>query len=57
MNAKQKRIFEADRRMELKMRLSAKRAESGELPETGPLSLDAPGHELVSRLIARVRRL
>jgi hypothetical protein len=57
MNAKQKRIFETDRRMELKMRLSAKRAEAGDLPETGPLSPDAPGHEVLSRLIERVRRL
>jgi hypothetical protein len=57
MNAKQKRIFETDRRMELKMRLSAKRAEADDLPETGPLSPDAPGHEVLSRLIERVRRL
>jgi hypothetical protein len=57
MNAKQKRLFETDRRMELKMRLSAKRAESGDLPETGPLAPDAPGQEVLSRLIERVRRL
>ena len=57
MNAKQKRIFETDRRMELKMRLSAKRAESADLPGTGPLSPDVPGQELLSRLIERVRRL
>jgi hypothetical protein len=57
MNAKQRRIFETDRRMELKLRLTAKRAEAGDLPETGPLAPDAPGHELVARLIDRVRRL
>jgi hypothetical protein len=57
MNAKQKRLFETDRRMELKMRLSAKRAESGDLPDTGPLSPDTPGQEVLSRLIERVRRL
>jgi hypothetical protein len=57
MNAIQKRLFEIDRRMELKMRLSVKRAVWGDLPGTGPLSLDAPGHELLSRLIERVRRL
>jgi hypothetical protein len=57
MNAKQKRIFETDRRMELKMRLSAKRAEAGELTGTGPLSPDTPAQELLSRLIERVRKL
>ena len=57
MNAKQKRIFETDRRMELKLRLSAKRAEAGDLPGTGPLSPDTPGQELLSRLIERVRKL
>jgi hypothetical protein len=57
MNAKQKRIFETDRHMELKMRLSAKRAEAGDLPGTGPLSPDNPPPELLSRLIERVRKL
>jgi len=57
MNAKQKRIFETDRRIELKMRLSAKRAEAGDLPGTGPLSPESPGQELLSRLIERVRKL
>lgn len=57
MNAKQKRLFEIDRRMELKMRLSAKRAEAGDLPGTGPLSPNTPGQELLSRLIERVRKL
>jgi len=57
MNAKQKRVFEIDRRMELKLRLSAKRAGEGELPETGPLVPTVPGQEILSRLIDRVRRL
>ena len=57
MNAKQKRLFENDRRIELKLRLSVKRAEAGDLPETGPLSPDVPGQEVLSRLIERVRRL
>jgi hypothetical protein len=57
MNAKQRRLFEIDRRMELKLRLSAKRAESGQLTELGPLSPDFPERELVTRLIERVRRL
>jgi hypothetical protein len=43
--------------MELKMRLSAKRAEAGELTGTGPLSPDTPAQELLSRLIERVRKL
>lgn len=57
MNAKQKRVFEIDRRMELKLRLSAKRAGEAELPETGPLVPTVPGQEILSRLIDRVRRL
>ncbi len=57
MNAKQKRLFEADRRMELKLRLLAKRAGSEDLAETGPLAADLPERELVTRLIERVRKL
>ncbi len=57
MNAKQKRLFEADRRMELKLRLLAKRAGSEDLVETGPLAADLPERELVTRLIERVRKL
>ena len=43
--------------MELKLRLSAKRAEAEDLPETGPLAPLAPGAEVLSRLIERVRKL
>ncbi len=57
MNAKEKRLFEADRRMELKLRLSAKRAGAEDLVETGPLATDPPERELVTRLIERVRKL
>jgi hypothetical protein len=57
MNAKQKRIFETDRHMELKLRLSVKRAVAADLPETGPLSPEIPEPEILSRLIERVRRL
>ncbi len=57
MNAKQKRLFETDRRMELKLRLSAKRAATEELEETGPLATDPPEREVVTRLIERVRKL
>lgn len=57
MNNKQKRLFEVDRRMELKMRLAAKRADDGDLVGTGPLSAEVPERETLSRLIDRVRRL
>ena len=57
MNTKQKRLFETDRRMELKLRLMAKRAGTEELADTGPLALNIPERELVRRLIERVRQL
>ena len=58
MNEKQRRIFEVDRRMELRMRLVAKQAEMGEgVSGTSPLNPELPEREIVSRLIARVRRL
>jgi hypothetical protein len=58
MNEKQRRIFEVDRRMELRMRLVAKQAEIGEAAGgTSPLNPELPEREVVSRLIARVRRL
>lgn len=57
MNAKQKRLFDVDRRMELKLRLAAKRADDGDLAETGPLSAEVPEREMLSKLINRVRRL
>ncbi len=58
MNEKQRRIFEVDRRMELRLRLVAKQAElDGSGSGTSPLNPELPERELVSRLIARVRRL
>lgn len=57
MNAKQRRLFETDRRMEVKMRLAAKRADGSELTGTGPLLAEVPERELLRRLIDRVRRL
>jgi hypothetical protein len=56
--SKEKRLFELDRRMELKMRLAAKKAAN--LGQTGGLTLDLEGlpeRHVVSRLIERVRRL
>ena len=57
MNTKQKRLFDTDRRMELKLRLLAKRAGTEELTDAGPLALNLPERELVRRLIERVRQL
>lgn len=58
MNEKQRRIFEVDRHMELRLRLVAKQAELGDASGgTSPLNPELPERELVSRLIARVRRL
>jgi hypothetical protein len=53
-----RRLFEHDRRMELKLRLAAKRAMEPvqgdlSLPELGAL----PEREVVDRLIEKVRRL
>jgi len=56
--SKEKRLFELDRRMELKLRLAAKRAANP--GQTGGLALDLEGlpeRQVVSRLIDRVRRL
>ena len=55
---KEKRVFEMDRRMELKMRLAAKRA--SRQGQTGGLALDLEGlpeRQVVTRLIEKVRRL
>jgi hypothetical protein len=57
MNEKQRRVFEVDRRMELRLRLVAKQAELGDSSGTSPLNPELPERDLVSRLIARVRRL
>lgn len=54
---KTKRVFEIDRKMELRLRLAL--SQVGEGGEHKPLKLErATGeHELVSRLIERVRSL
>ena len=55
---KDRRVFEMDRRMELKLRLAAKKAAI--LGQTGGLSLGLeglPDRHLVARIIERVRRL
>lgn len=56
--AKKKGVFEADKRMELRMRLAAKRAEMGELEgKRGSLQIEIPKVDTVSRLIERVQAL
>ena len=57
MNERQRRVFEVDRRIELKLRLVAKRAGVADAVGTGPLSAELPERDLVTRLIERVRRL
>ena len=55
---REKRLFEIDRRMELKMRLAAKKA--SRLGQTGGLALELEGlpeRQVVTRLIEKVRRL
>ena len=52
------RMFEQDRKMELRLRLAAKRANSKELPVlAAQLVSELPEPEVVVRLINRVRRL
>jgi hypothetical protein len=56
--SKDKRLFEMDRRMEIKLRLAAKKA--AHPGQTGGLALDLEGmpeRQVVSRLIEKVRRL
>jgi hypothetical protein len=51
-------LFEADRRVELKMRLAVKRATEPLQAKAIPLHLDAPPEpEVVGRLIKKVRNL
>ena len=58
MAKKKKGVFEADKRMELRMRLAAKRVEMGELEgKRGSLQIEIPKVDTVSRLIERVQAL
>lgn len=54
--SKGRRLFELDRKMELKLRLAARRAEEGAPRESGRPG-ELPPREVVDRLIDRVRRL
>ena len=58
MTAKKKRIFDHDRRMELRLRLAAKKAGKPVLSGSqGGLIIELPEKDLLDRLINRVRRL
>ncbi|OGO10439.1 MAG: hypothetical protein A2Y93_04865 [Chloroflexi bacterium RBG_13_68_17] len=53
-----RRVFEVDRRMELRLRLAAKRAqEPMPAAATGTLEYLVPDVDLLGRLIEKVRRL
>ncbi len=52
----EKRLFELDRRMELRLRLAAKKASDKRLRQVLN-AMGVPDRELVDRLIARVREL
>lgn len=58
MAKKKKGVFEADRRMELRLRLAAKRAaEPAYSSAASSLAIDIPEKEILDRLIMRVKRL
>lgn len=53
-----RRLFETDRRMELKMRLAAKRASAAGPATAVALEMEGmPDRQVLSKLIERVRRL
>jgi hypothetical protein len=58
MSESRRRVFEVDRRMELRLRLAAKKAESNKKEAFVPLYASGiPEREVVHRIIERVRRL
>ncbi|MEE9507659.1 MAG: hypothetical protein V3V44_00090 [Anaerolineales bacterium] len=58
MNAKNRKVFETDRRMELRLRLAAKKARVASEPVMIPqYATRIPERELVTRIIERVRTL
>ncbi len=58
MAKKRKGVFEADRRMELRLRLAAKKAiEPAFAGGPSSLSIDAPEKVVLDRIINRVRKL
>lgn len=57
MAKKSKRLFETDKRMELRLRLAMKKAENNESNGSGSIDAHPPARELLDRLILRVERL
>lgn len=57
MAKRNKGVFEADRRMELRLRLAAKKAGDPPAKKQVPLEVQSPQREVVDRLIGRVRDL
>jgi hypothetical protein len=58
MAKKKKGVFEADRRMELRMRLAAKRAVDGKYRSNGTvIPFEIPKTETLNRLIERVEQI
>jgi hypothetical protein len=58
MAKKKKGVFEADRRMELRMRLAAKRAGDGNYRSADSvIPIEIPQAETLNRLIERVERI
>ena len=58
MAKKKKGVFEADRRMELRMRLAAKRAIDMNYRSIGAvISIEIPKTETLNRLIERVEQI
>ncbi|MCH7587661.1 MAG: hypothetical protein IIC78_06455 [Chloroflexi bacterium] len=55
MNKKIRRVFESDRRMELRMRLAAKRARP--IVPQSIYTVQTAEREMLNRIIARVRQL
>jgi hypothetical protein len=58
MKKQMRKIFEADRKMELRVRIAAKRAQT--MPERALVrnyAMNTPEREIVSRIIKRVRKL
>ncbi len=58
MAKKKKGVFEADRRMELRLRLAAKRAGDGDYRSAGSMiPFEIPKMETLNRLIERVEQI
>lgn len=57
MNTKQRKVFETDRKMELRLRLALKRVDDAVRYSSPELPADVPERETLVRLIDRVRQL